>query len=101
MTDSEKNSSDASGEAMIEAKGLSKFYGPFVATKDVSFEVPRGQVAAFLGPNGAGKSTTMKMLTGYLAPTEGSATIGGHNVQSDRIAASAIMDAERVPEWLD
>ena len=69
MTDSEKNSSKASGEAMIEAKGLSKYYGPFVATENVTFSVPRGQVAAFLGPNGAGKSTTMKMLTGYLAPT--------------------------------
>lgn len=91
MTDSEKNSSEASGEAMIEAKGLSKYYGPFVATEDVTFSVPRGQVAAFLGPNGAGKSTTMKMLTGYLAPTKGSATIGGHNVQSDRIAASEML----------
>ena len=91
MTDSEKNSSDASTEAMIEAKGLSKYYGPFVATDDVTFKVPRGQVAAFLGPNGAGKSTTMKMLTGYLAPTKGSATIGGHNVQSDRIAASEML----------
>ena len=91
MTDSEKNSSVAPGEAMIEAKGLSKYYGPFVATEDVTFSVPRGQVAAFLGPNGAGKSTTMKMLAGYLAPSKGSATIGGHNVQSDRIAASEML----------
>ncbi|NQV26677.1 MAG: ATP-binding cassette domain-containing protein, partial [Rhodopirellula sp.] len=68
MTDSGKNSSEATGEAMIEAKGLSKYYGPFVATDDVTFSVPRGQVAAFLGPNGAGKSTTKKMHTGYLAP---------------------------------
>lgn len=89
--ENEKNSSEASGEAMIEAKGLSKHYGPFLATEDVSFTVPRGQVAAFLGPNGAGKSTTMKMLTGYLAPTKGSAKIGGHNVQSDRIAASEML----------
>ncbi len=58
------------GAPMIEAIGLSKFFGPFVATKDVSFAVPRGQVAAFLGPNGAGKSTTMRLLTGYLAPTQ-------------------------------
>ena len=68
------------GAPMIEAIGLSKFFGPFVATKDVSFAVPRGQVAAFLGPNGAGKSTTMRLLTGYLAPTTGEARIAGFNV---------------------
>jgi ABC-2 type transport system ATP-binding protein len=76
---------------MIEARGLSKFYGPFVATKDVSFSVPRGQVAAFLGPNGAGKSTTMKLLTGFLAPSEGEAWIGGHHVESDRLAAARLV----------
>lgn len=81
----------ADGPAMIEASGLSKFYGPFVAAKDITFSVPRGQVAAFLGPNGAGKSTTMKMLTGYLAPSSGSATIGGHNVREDRIASSRLL----------
>jgi ABC-2 type transport system ATP-binding protein len=44
---------------MIEARGLSKFFGPFVAVQDISFSVPEGQIVAFLGPNGAGKSTTM------------------------------------------
>jgi ABC-2 type transport system ATP-binding protein len=77
--------------AMIEAVGLSKYFGPFVATKDVSFAVPRGQVAAFLGPNGAGKSTTMRLLTGYLAPTAGEARIAGFNVATDRIAASRVI----------
>lgn len=77
-----------SGEIMIEAIGLSKFYGPFAATRDVSFSVRRGEVVAFLGPNGAGKSTTMKMLTGYLAPSEGVAKIAGHNMATDRIAGS-------------
>lgn len=76
---------------MIEARGLSKYYGPFVATNDVTFSVPRGQVAAFLGPNGAGKSTTMKMLTGYLAPSSGSASIGGYNVAEDRLKASELL----------
>ena len=76
---------------MIEADGLSKFYGPFAATRDVSFSVPRGQVAAFLGPNGAGKSTTMKLLTGFLSPSEGQARIGGHDVLRDRIAASQLI----------
>src|SRR5580704_17752047 len=76
---------------MIEAVGLSKYFGPFVATKDVSFAVPRGQVAAFLGPNGAGKSTTMRLLTGYLAPTSGEARIAGFNMASDRITASRLI----------
>jgi ABC-2 type transport system ATP-binding protein len=76
---------------MIEARGLSKFYGPFIATKDVTFSVPRSQVAAFLGPNGAGKSTTMKLLTGFLSPSEGEAWIGGYNVGSHRIEASQLI----------
>jgi ABC-2 type transport system ATP-binding protein len=74
--------------AMIESVGLSKFYGPFAATRDVSFEVYEGELVAFLGPNGAGKSTTMKMLTGYLAPSEGVARIAGHDMFEDRIAGS-------------
>ncbi|MEZ6065631.1 MAG: ATP-binding cassette domain-containing protein [Planctomycetaceae bacterium] len=82
---------ETQGEAMIEAMGLSKFYGNFAATQDVNFSVPRGQVAAFLGPNGAGKSTTMKLLTGYLAPSRGRARIGGHDVFTDRIAASKLI----------
>ena len=73
---------------MIEAKGLSKHYGPFVAVKDLSFTIPEGQIVAFLGPNGAGKTTTMKLLTGYLGPSTGHASIAGHDVQRDRIAAS-------------
>lgn len=85
------SSADSSPTAMIEASGLTKYYGSFIAAEDVTFTVPRGQVAAFLGPNGAGKSTTMKMLSGYLAPTRGSASIGGHSVQTDRIAASSLL----------
>lgn len=73
---------------MIEARGLSKFYGDFAAARDVSFSVPRGQVCAFLGPNGAGKSTTMKMLTGFLAPSRGQAFIAGYNIAENRLAAS-------------
>jgi ABC-2 type transport system ATP-binding protein len=73
---------------MIEAVGLSKFYGVFTACRDVTFTVNQGEVVAFLGPNGAGKSTTMKMLTGYLAPSEGVSRISGHNMQEDRLAGS-------------
>ena len=83
------NHSEGTGQngAMIEARGLSKFYGPFAAARDVSFSVPKGEVAAFLGPNGAGKSTTMKLLTGFLTPTEGTARIGGFDVAEHRMDA--------------
>ncbi|MGH9674774.1 MAG: ABC transporter ATP-binding protein [Bryobacteraceae bacterium] len=74
---------------MIEAVGLSKFYGDFAAVRDVSFSVPRGQVAAFLGPNGAGKSTTMKLLTGYLAPSAGTARIAGFDIATHRLESAA------------
>jgi ABC-2 type transport system ATP-binding protein len=77
------------GPAMIEAVGLTKYYGDFAAVEDVSFTIPQGQVVAFLGPNGAGKSTTMKLLTGYLAPSKGIARIGGHDMAVDRLAGSA------------
>lgn len=73
---------------MIEARNLTKQFGHFVAVRDVTFEVPRGQVVAFLGPNGAGKTTTMRLLTGFVAPTRGHARIAGIDVQADRIAAA-------------
>lgn len=77
------------GPAMIEAVGLSKYYGDFAAIENVSFKVHQGEVVAFLGPNGAGKSTTMKLLTGYLAPSAGTARIAGHDMATDRLAAAA------------
>ncbi|MBB02145.1 MAG: ABC transporter ATP-binding protein [Rubinisphaera brasiliensis] len=85
------SSSAASGDEMIAASGLTKYYGKFIAAEDVSFAVPRGQIVAFLGPNGAGKSTTMKMLTGYLAPTRGAARIAGHDVHQDRLEAARVL----------
>jgi ABC-2 type transport system ATP-binding protein len=86
-----QQNASANGKPMIEAVGLSKFYGPFVATQNVTFSVPKGQVAAFLGPNGAGKSTTMKLLSGFLAPNEGEARIGGYDVATERIEASRLL----------
>jgi ABC-2 type transport system ATP-binding protein len=77
------------GPAMIEAQGLSKFFGEFAAIRDVSFQIRQGEVVAFLGPNGAGKSTTMKLLTGYLAPSDGVAQIAGHDMGTDRVAGAA------------
>jgi len=68
---------------MIEAQGLSKFYGRFTACEDVSFSIRKGEIVAFLGPNGAGKSTTMKLLTGYLAPSAGTSKICGHRMDLD------------------
>ena len=72
---------------MIEANGLSKRYGDVVAVDDVSFEIGKGEVVVFLGPNGAGKTTTMRMLTGFIPPTDGTAVLAGHDIFSDPIAA--------------
>ena len=71
---------------MIEVKGLSKTYGNKPAVVNVSFRVERGDILGFLGPNGAGKSTTMKMITGFLRPTAGTAIVGGHDVTKDPVA---------------
>ena len=72
---------------MIEAKSLCTSYGVFKAVDDLSFNVEDGQVLGFLGPNGAGNSTTMKMLTGFLAPTSGTALIDGVDVVENSVAA--------------
>src|SRR5688572_3427657 len=65
---------------MIRVDRLTKVYGQNRAVNSISFEVLKGEVLGFLGPNGAGKSTTMKMLTCFLAPTEGRAEVAGHDV---------------------
>ena len=77
---------------MIEANGLSKFYGIAMACRDVSFKVCEGELVAFLGPNGAGKSTTMKLLTGYLAASEGTARIG----RAEKIPAVAAAVIQKI-----
>jgi ABC-2 type transport system ATP-binding protein len=66
-----------SKETLVKVEHLSRHYGPIVAVNDISFEVSRGEVLGFLGPNGAGKSTSMQMLTGNLAPSQGSIRICG------------------------
>ena len=65
---------------MVEVDCLTKFYGGFAAIQDVSFSAERGEVLGFLGPNGAGKTTTMRILTGYMPATSGTARIAGHDV---------------------
>jgi ABC-2 type transport system ATP-binding protein len=72
---------------MLEIRNLVKKFGPLVAVDDVSFNVAAGEVLGFLGPNGAGKSTTMKMITGFLAPSAGTAVIRGHDIQLEPLAA--------------
>ncbi|MEO0446764.1 MAG: ATP-binding cassette domain-containing protein [Verrucomicrobiota bacterium] len=74
---------------MILADNLSKRYRSGYAVDGLSFEISEGEVVGFLGPNGAGKSTTMKLVTGYLAPTSGNAYIGGVNVQENPLEARA------------
>ncbi len=72
---------------MIETRQLSKRYGDLVAVDGISFTVEPGQVLGFLGPNGAGKSTTMKMIAGFLAPTSGSASVCGFDVEKQPLEA--------------
>lgn len=72
---------------MIEASALRKRYGRLVAVDGISFKAEPGEVLGFLGPNGAGKSTTMKLIAGFLVPSEGSARVCGHDVQSNPMAA--------------
>lgn len=72
---------------MLEVKNLKKNFGGFTAVKGISFSVAKGEVLGFLGPNGAGKSTTMRMITGFLPPTGGTAAICGHDITSDPVAA--------------
>jgi ABC-2 type transport system ATP-binding protein len=71
---------------LIDIKQLVKKFGSFTAVDHVTFAVQRGEVVGFLGPNGAGKSTTMKMVTGFLTPTSGTATVAGHDVVKSPLA---------------
>src|SRR5579864_5333608 len=72
---------------MISVRHLTKQFGPILAVDDVSLAVKRGEVLGFLGPNGAGKSTTMKMITGFLAPSSGTAVVCGADISDDPLGA--------------
>jgi ABC-2 type transport system ATP-binding protein len=78
-------------ENLIEVQSLRKRFGSVLAVDDVSFTVKRGEVLGFLGPNGAGKSTTMKVITGYLPPSEGTAIVCGHDIRTGPVAAKRTM----------
>lgn len=86
---SEASNSDLMTDPFIEINGLVKRFGPFTAVDGLSFTVGKGEVLGFLGPNGAGKSTTMKMITGFLAPTAGHISVCGAAVETQRMAAQS------------
>jgi ABC-2 type transport system ATP-binding protein len=87
----------------IQVKGLAKHYGQQKAVDEISFEAKPGKILGFLGPNGAGKSTTMKMLTGYLKPTSGTAKLCGFDTQTDSLEVRRIMGylPENTPLYTD
>jgi ABC-2 type transport system ATP-binding protein len=89
--------------AILDAKHLTKRYGPFQALHDVSFTLEPGEVVGFLGPNGAGKSTTMKIISGFTAPSGGSATIAGHDLVREPLACRRAIGylPEELPLYLD
>ena len=72
---------------MFEVKNLRKRFGAFEAVKGITFSVGKGEVLGFLGPNGAGKSTTMRMITGFLPPSSGTAAVCGHDIAADPVEA--------------
>src|SRR5436853_586919 len=76
---------------MIEIEGLTKSFGPITAVAGIDLNVARGEVLGFLGPNGAGKSTTMKMITGFLAPSSGRVRVCGFDVENESIAAQRMI----------
>lgn len=88
---------------VLSARGLSKRYGAFQALHEVSFSLTAGEVVGFLGPNGAGKSTTMKLLTGYLEPSGGTALIAGHDLVREPFACRQAIGylPEELPLYLD
>ncbi|MFN8565085.1 MAG: ABC transporter ATP-binding protein, partial [Anaerolineae bacterium] len=88
---------------MIEVSYLTKRYGNHLAVDHISFKAKRGEVVGLLGPNGAGKTTTMRMLTGFMPPTDGKAKIAGHDVVDDSMEARRNVGylPERVPVYPD
>ena len=78
---------EGGGRSVITVEHLTKHYGRIAAVDDISFEVHKGEILGFLGPNGAGKTTTMRILTGYMPPTSGRATVAGYDVFKQSLEA--------------
>jgi ABC-2 type transport system ATP-binding protein len=89
--------------AIVKVDGLNKAYGSVQALNGISFEVQKGEIIGLLGPNGAGKTTTMKILAGYLQPTEGSAFVAGHDVVEEPLEVQKALGylPENAPLYLD
>ena len=88
---------------MIKVENLVKAFGAKLAVNDISFTVERGEVLGFLGPNGAGKSTTMRMITGFIPPTSGKITVGGHDIVENPLPAKRLFGylPENAPGYAD
>src|SRR5690349_16955193 len=88
---------------MIKVENLTKAFGPKIAVNGISFSVERGEVLGFLGPNGAGKSTSMRMITGFIPPSAGKITVGGHDMVEDPIPAKRLIGylPENAPAYSD
>ena len=88
---------------MIKVNNLAKAFGTKRAVDGVSFSVERGEVLGFLGPNGAGKSTTMRMITGFIPPTEGTVSVGGFDIVENPIEAKRLIGylPENAPAYTD
>src|SRR6266516_7392181 len=88
---------------MIKVHNLAKTFGAKRAVDGVSFAVERGEVLGFLGPNGAGKSTSMRMITGFIPPTEGTVTVGGFSIIENPIPAKRLIGylPENAPAYAD
>ena len=88
---------------MIEVNGVSKMFGAFPAISDISFRVEPGEILGFLGPNGAGKSTTMRIITGFMPPTDGNVTIAGYDIVTESLEARKHIGylPETVPLYTD
>ena len=89
--------------AMIEVKDLTKYYGSYLAIENVNFQVGKGEILGFLGPNGAGKTTTMRIITGFMPPSSGSASVGGYDVVDKSLEARKRIGylPETVPLYTD
>jgi ABC-2 type transport system ATP-binding protein len=94
---------ESNQDITIEVDNLTKYYGDFPAIENISFNVMKGEILGFLGPNAAGKTTTMRILTGFMPPTSGSARIAGFDIVSDSLAARQQIGylPESVPLYLD
>src|SRR6184192_4284777 len=88
---------------MIEVRNLHKSFGATRAVNGVSFKVEHGEVLGFLGPNGAGKSTTMRMITGFIPPSDGKVSVGGYDVATNPIPAKRLLGylPENAPVYVD